>query len=80
MPWLDDVGAPEHRLIIVHVDSTNEDDMVVGVRSGARWLILDNRTMALVDSGASAYAPVLKSSRTESGSSLRQSQRCKSAL
>jgi len=57
---LDDVGAPEHRLIIVHVDSTNEDHMVVGVRSGARWLILDNRTMALVDSGASAYAPVLE--------------------
>ena len=34
--------------------------MVVGVLSGARWLILDNRTMALVDSGKSPYVPLLE--------------------
>jgi hypothetical protein len=57
---LDDVSAAEHRLIIVCIDSTREDHMVVGVRSGARWLILDNRTMALVDSGESPYVPLLE--------------------
>ena len=57
---LDDVSAAEHRLIIVRIDSTHEDHMVVGVRSGARWLILDNRTMALVDSGELPYVPLLE--------------------
>ena len=57
---LDDVSAAEHRLIIVRINSTHEDHMVVGVRSGARWLILDNRTMALVDSGELPYVPLLE--------------------
>jgi len=78
---LDDVSAAEHRLIIVRIDSTHEDHMVVGVRSGARWLILDNRTMALVDSGESPYVPLLEfEQKRRPAVRLAESERCRSAL
>ncbi len=33
---------------MVHIRRLNEDHMVVAVRDGTGWIILDNRTMALV--------------------------------
>ena len=53
--------APERvRLVIVHNKPRGEDHMVVGAYVGSGWLILDNRTMALVsDIEASAvYSPL----------------------
>ena len=54
-------APPSMAFIIVHINSTHEIGWVVQqLRSGARWLILDNRTMALVDSGKSPYVPLLE--------------------
>jgi predicted transglutaminase-like cysteine proteinase len=57
---LDAIGAAEHRLVIVHINPTGDDHMVAVVRDGARWLILDNNTMVLADSGESTYVPLLE--------------------
>lgn len=58
---LDDVGVSEHRLIIVHVESLGEDHIVASVRDGVRWIILDNRTMVLVDSREEpGFVPLLE--------------------
>jgi predicted transglutaminase-like cysteine proteinase len=48
------------RLVIVHNKRRAEDHMVVAAYDTGRWLILDNRTMALVtDADASAvYSPI----------------------
>jgi predicted transglutaminase-like cysteine proteinase len=49
---LSDIGfAPDDlRLIIVAVKSRQENHVVLAVRNAGRWLILDNRSLALIDS------------------------------
>jgi predicted transglutaminase-like cysteine proteinase len=58
---LGDLGVGDRRIVTVHVKSLNEEHAVVAVRGGIGWLILDNRTMSLVDSDAEPeYEPVLE--------------------
>jgi predicted transglutaminase-like cysteine proteinase len=54
------VEAERLRLVIVHNKRRAEDHMLVAAYEAGNWLILDNRTMALVtDADASAvYAPL----------------------
>jgi predicted transglutaminase-like cysteine proteinase len=44
------IAADELRLIIVRIKSLRRTHMVVTVRNFGRWIILDNRSMALVES------------------------------
>jgi Bacterial transglutaminase-like cysteine proteinase BTLCP len=54
------VGPDRLRLVIVHNKQRAQDHMVVAAYQGSGWLILDNRTMALVPDvdASSVYAPL----------------------
>ena len=61
---LGDAGIRGRRLISVHIKSANEKHLVASVRDGSRWIILDNRTMLLIDSRDEPdYAPLLEFER-----------------
>ncbi len=54
------VPPQDLRLVIVHNRRLNEDHMIVAVRDSGGWIILDNRTMALVSDvdDAAVYTPL----------------------
>jgi predicted transglutaminase-like cysteine proteinase len=65
---LGDAGIPanDRRLIIVHLKSPQQGaHLVVAVRISAQWVLLDNRSMTLVESTARHdYLPILALDRS----------------
>jgi len=59
---LGEVGIAENdrRLLIVSSKNPRDIHAVLAVRAERRWLILDNKTLAIVDAGDSGYAPLLE--------------------
>jgi predicted transglutaminase-like cysteine proteinase len=51
------LDADDLRLVVVRDPATNEGHAVASVRLDARWLLLDNRRMTLMDSAHSQYRP-----------------------
>ena len=51
------VGIPEDdlRLVVVHDRATHEDHAVTAVRYAGRWLVLDNRTLAIQEDAEIAH-------------------------
>jgi predicted transglutaminase-like cysteine proteinase len=53
------VGADDLRVVIVHDDKRLTEHAVVAVRSERKWLVLDNRTMAILNAeDARNYRPL----------------------
>ena len=60
---LGEVGVPanDRRLVVVSIKSRRMDHAVLAVREDQRWLILDNRRMAIVDvADTTEYVPLLE--------------------
>ncbi len=62
---LGEIGIPEddRRLVIVRTKNPLEYHAVLAVREDRRWLILDNRTLAIMDAKDTDYAPVFEFDR-----------------
>lgn len=60
---LGDAGVPanDRRMVVVSIKSLGQEHAVLAVRDGRQWLILDNRSMAIVDAvDATQYDPLLE--------------------
>jgi len=60
---LGEIGVPanDRRLVVVSIKSLGAEHAVLAVREDQRWLILDNRRMAIVDAAdAIEYVPLLE--------------------